>query len=117
MDDALAEIAAGIEAATGRNRFVDEKLTLLFRAANPDDPFFDDFNAYSGSIDNSVTLIEHVLPGWVWLKKSEFVATLVEPLTAQQEANKAWPNQYSGKGATFALSLLAALVTVLKDGP
>lgn len=68
---------------------------------------------YTASVDAALSLVERVLPGWEWLKKSPRVISLYRPLADEEDARKEWAKHHDGTGATIPLAILAALLSAL----
>lgn len=116
----LETLLERVKSATGPDRELDALIahTLGQRFIEGDDeeniplglPMF------TASIDSALALVERVLPGWEWLKKSPSVITLYRPLTEHEDAAKAWAKHFDGKGATIPLAILAACLSALIQG-
>jgi hypothetical protein len=105
----LKVILARIETAAGPDRAIDQDLFCdLGLAPTGEDGILDAFRAphYTRSIDDVLTLVDMLPLGAIWLKKSEGVATIAVP----SPDPKGWATHREGKGSTFPLSLLAAIV-------
>lgn len=102
-----AELYATIGGAPHTATAGHRKVPLVLK----DDP--KDWPAYTASIDAALALVERVLPGWEWLKKSPKVITLYRPLTEQEDTAKAWAKHIDGTGATIPLAILSALLRAL----
>lgn len=64
---------------------------------------------WTASLDAAIALVERVLPGWEWLRKSPGTMTVYDPDIPE----KTWAVHYDARGATPPLALLTAMFRAL----
>lgn len=110
MIEKLEELLERVEKATTANYNLETSISvaltpeLAMRGISPN---------VTASIDAALALVERVLPGWDWLKKSEKVISLYRPLTEQEEIEKAWAVHHDGAGPNIPLAIISALLKAL----
>ena len=95
----LQALLERVEKATGPDRLLSRDLARTFGM----------LGHYTASIDAALALVERVLPGWHWIRKSPLSMTVYQ----DPKDEKAWAVHFDGAGATPALSLLAAILKAL----
>jgi len=107
-------VLADLEKAGGADPRLDHAISEIFSHLNSDGlptGFLQQFRVvwqktpWTASLDATIALVERVLPGWEWIRKSPGTMTVYDPDIPE----KTWAVHYDARGATPPLALLTAL--------